>query len=161
MSLPFPDIKLSSVYELTAEMLKEREITLLLMDLDNTLAPYSAHTPNQALTDWVRSMESGGIKLFILSNNKGDRPKVFGSALNLPNVNRSKKPNTDMLFKVLADYNTAPEHAAIIGDQIFTDVACGVRAGITSIVVKPLSLVNPFFLLRYIAELPFRHVRRK
>ena len=161
MTLPFPDIMLPSVYELTPEMLSERGISLLLMDLDNTLAPYSADTPNAALTGWVRGMEAAGITLFILSNNKGERPRVFGEALGLPFVNLSKKPNTDMLFKVLAEYNIPPENAAIIGDQIYTDALCGARAGVTSIVVRPLSFINPLHLLRYIAELPFRRARQK
>lgn len=161
MRFPLPDLKLSSIYELRPEMLKARGIELLLLDLDNTLAPYSADAPSPALISWVRGMESAGIKLFILSNNKGERPKIFGEALGLSYLSRSKKPKTEMLLKVLSDCGTAPEHAAIMGDQIFTDVLCGVRAGVFSIAVKPLSLLNPFFLLRYAAELPFRRERRK
>ena len=95
MTLPLPDLMLPSIYALTPEMLSRRGIELLLLDLDNTLAPYSADAPNEALSAWVRGMSEGGIKLFILSNNKGERPKVFGAALSLPNVNRSKKPKTD------------------------------------------------------------------
>lgn len=161
MTLPIPDICLPSVYALTPEMLRERGISLLLMDLDNTLAPYSADAPSKALNDWVQSMQSGGIKLFILSNNKGERPQTFGSALALPYINRAKKPKTEALFRVLAEYNLPPDSAALIGDQIYTDVLCGARAGLTSIAVRPLSLKNPFFLLRYIAELPFRHKKAK
>ncbi len=160
MTLPIPDIKLPSIYFLTPQMLKNRNISLLLLDLDNTLAPYSARGPNKELSHWVQTMIDAGIKLFILSNNKGERPKVFGKALSVPNLNRAEKPKTDVLFKVLAEYNTAPENAAIMGDQIFTDVLCGVRGGLTTVVVKPLSMKNPFFLLRYIAELPFRQKGR-
>lgn len=161
MTLPIPDLKLRSFYELTPQMLKDKSISLLLLDLDNTLAPYSAHEPNERLRRWVEQMRKGGIALFILSNNKGNRPSVFGSALGLSNVNRSKKPRTDMLFKVLSEYGVAPENAAIMGDQIFTDVLCGTRAGLTTILVRPLSMKNPFFLIRYAFELPFRHTRAK
>lgn len=161
MKLPIPDIKLPSIYSLTPQMLKDRNISLLLLDLDNTLAPYSESSPNEQLSRWVQTMKEAGIKLFILSNNKGERPRVFGKALGVPNRNRAGKPKTEVLFKVLAEYKTAPENAAIMGDQIYTDVLCGVRGGLTSVVVKPLSLKNPFFLLRYIAELPFRHISKK
>ena len=51
-------------------MLKNRNISLLLLDLDNTLAPYSARGPNKELSHWVQTMIDAGIKLFILSNNK-------------------------------------------------------------------------------------------
>jgi len=48
------------------------------------------------------------------------------------------------------------EETAIVGDQIYTDVLCGKRAGIKTIAVRPISLSNPFHYLRYGAELPFR-----
>ena len=161
MSFPYPDIILPSVYDISPELLRERGISLLLMDLDNTLAPYSEDEPREELRRWVQLMREGGIKLFILSNNRGERPKRFGEALGLANVNHSRKPKTDMLFRVLAEYDVAPKNAAIVGDQIFTDVLCGVRAGVTSIVVKPIKFTNPFLFLRYIAELPFRRTRQK
>lgn len=59
MTLPIPDLKLRSFYELTPQMLKDKSISLLLLDLDNTLAPYSAHEPNERLRRWVEQMRKG------------------------------------------------------------------------------------------------------
>ena len=55
----------------------------------------------------------------------------------------------------------APEQTAIVGDQIFTDVLGGNRAGVATILVKPIRLAgNPGRYLRYAVEAPFRLLSR-
>lgn len=45
----------------------------------------------------------------------------------------------------------------MVGDQIFTDTLGGNRAGITTVLVKPLAWgKNPGRRLRYAIETPFR-----
>lgn len=149
-----------SVFELKPEHLRERSITLLLLDLDNTIAPYSRPTPTVAVLNWVDSMKHAGIEPFILSNNRGSRPKTFAEALSLDYINRAKKPSTKKLFEVLEKKGVSPQNAAIIGDQVYTDVACGKRAGVMTILIMPINLKNPLLLGRYWLELPFRTGRR-
>ena len=44
-----------------------------------------------------------------------------------------------------------------MGDQVFTDVLGGNRAGISTILVEPIRLAgNPGRYLRYAVEIPFR-----
>lgn len=159
--LPVPDLKLDSIYELKPEFLHEAGIPLLLLDLDNTLAPYSRPTPTVKLRNWVDSMKKAGIELFILSNNHGSRPRLFAETLNLDYTGRARKPSAKMLLRVLREKNIPPEKAAIIGDQIYTDVICGKRAGVMTIAVKPLELKNPFLALRYGLEIPFRLIKKR
>jgi len=71
------------------------------------------------------------------------------------------KPGTRVLKRVLAEKGVAPAAAALVGDQIYTDVLCAGRAGILSVLVKPLCLRrNPLLALRYGAEAPFRLAAR-
>ena len=54
------------------------------------------------------------------------------------------------------------QQTALVGDQIFTDVLGGNRAGVTTILVKPIRLAgNPGRYVRYAAELPFRWLSNK
>ncbi len=156
MNFPVPDIMIRSIYDLDPQSLADMGITLLLMDLDNTLAPYSIDSAPVHLRNWIDSVRTAGICPFILSNNKGDRPVRFAKDLSLEYVSHAKKPDTSKLFSVLKAKNVKQENAAIIGDQIYTDVLCGVRAGITTIAVRPISMKNPLHLIRYGAEAPFR-----
>lgn len=159
--LPMPDLILNNYSELSAGELTQRKIRLLFLDVDNTIAPYSESTPTVRLRNWVDSLKKEGIEPFILSNNHGIRPKNFASALSVEYIGRAGKPSAQPLLSVLRQKGIAPEETAIIGDQIFTDILCGKRAEVFTILVKPISLRNPIYALRYILELPFRRTRGK
>lgn len=154
--LPVPDYKARSIYDLSPEFFASHGKKLLLLDLDNTLAPYSHPVPTEELRQWIESIKVAGIEPFILSNNRGSRPKTFAQELSIDYVNHCHKPFTAVLYKLLERKGVSPEDCAIVGDQIYTDVACGAKAGILTVVVRPISMNNPFHLFRYGLELPFR-----
>ncbi len=156
MKLPIPNRAVHDIYELTPDFLRSRNITLLLMDLDNTLAPYSTDEATPALKAWIASMKAAGIEPFLFSNNKGDRPSIFARQLNVDYVKLAHKPKQAVLRQVLTQKSTPIERVCIIGDQIYTDVLCGSIAGAYTVVVRPISLKNPLHALRYAAESPFR-----
>lgn len=153
------DVELRSIYELNPELLLENSIDLLILDLDNTLAPYSVDKPTPELINWINSIKKAGIDLFIFSNNYGDRPESFAEALSLGYEKPAKKPSGKKLRQLLKDKGVAPENAAIIGDQIYTDVFCGRLTGVVCILTEPIELKNPLLRLRYWLELPFRSGR--
>lgn len=158
--LPIPDYKARSVYDLPPDFFTDRGIKLLLLDLDNTLAKYSTNAPTPELTAWIDSLKAAGIEPFILSNNHKHRPETFGAALGVGWRNPCKKPQTKALWAVLSEKERKPGECAIVGDQVYTDVACGVAAGVLTVVVRPLDMKNPFFASRYATELPFRALAR-
>ena len=49
-----------------------------------------------------------------------------------------------------------PSEAAIVGDQIFTDMWGGNRAGVLTLMVDPIEFGTVFRFLRYCIETPFR-----
>ena len=94
-----PKIRLESIYELTPELLAERGISLLMLDLDNTLAPYSGSAPTERLFRWRDDMLRGGITLFIVSNTKTDRAKSFAAKWQVPYVDAAKSRARGALTK--------------------------------------------------------------
>ena len=52
--LLFPDLMFDTYTELTPAYLKEKGVTLLLSDLDNTLALHETARPTDAVRAWVR-----------------------------------------------------------------------------------------------------------
>ena len=64
--------------DITVEYLKEQNITLLLSDLDFTLAAKSTRRPDQPLRDWIAGLSAAGIAFMIVSNNRsGTRGTEF------------------------------------------------------------------------------------
>ncbi len=148
----------NSIYDLSGPALAAQGIRLLLADLDNTLVPYGVALPTRQVRDWNRSLAQAGVTLFILSNNRHtDRPRLFCESLGVPYLGHAGKPKAGGFYRALEQMGVSPEQAAIVGDQIFTDILGGSRAGVTTILVRPIRLAgNPGRYLRYWAEWPFR-----
>lgn len=147
-----------NIYEISGAALGRRGIRLLLADLDNTLVPYGVPLPDEKLKSWRDELAAHGVTLFILSNNRHEsRPRTFAQALDVPYIGHAGKPKTASFVKAMEQMGVAPEQTAIVGDQIFTDVLGGNRAGVATILVKPIRLAgNPGRYLRYAVEVPFR-----
>lgn len=146
------------IYELTGAALAARGFTLLLADLDNTLVPYGVPLPDERLRAWRDDLAAHGVTLFVLSNNRHEsRPRIFSDALEIPYIGHAGKPKTPSFCRAMERLGASREQTAIVGDQIFTDVLGGNRAGVATILVEPIRLAgNPGRYLRYAAEWPFR-----
>jgi HAD superfamily phosphatase (TIGR01668 family) len=130
-----------------------------MVDLDNTIAKYSEHTPSISAITWFENMRLNNISLYFISNTKREyRVKAFAEALNVPYVFNAQKPSPNSLLHVMKTNGYQPGETAYIGDQIFTDTLAAKRAKVTTIIVRPLSLKNPLLFLRYLAEIPIRAI---
>ena len=147
-----------NIYELSGAALARHGFRLLLADLDNTLVPYGVPLPDERLKAWRDDLAVHGVTLFILSNNRHEsRPRTFAEALNVPYIGHAGKPKTSSFGKAMERMGVTAAQTAIVGDQVFTDVLGGNRAGVAAILVKPIRLAgNPGRYLRYAAEIPFR-----
>ena len=163
MALFKADFLADNIYEVSGEALARRGIKLLLADLDNTLVPYGVPLPNEKVINWRDELHAYGITLFVLSNNRHEsRPRIFSEGLDVPYIGHAAKPWKRSFLKAMEDMRVTKEQTAIIGDQIFTDVLGGNRAGVTTILVKPIRLAgNPGRYLRYGVEIPFRLLSAK
>ena len=152
------DLVCDSIYDIDLSALKAAGIRLLLADLDNTLVPYGVPLPTDEVRAWNEWLKEAGVTLFVLSNNRhADRPRIFSEGLGIPFIGHAGKPKTGSFFKAMEQMGVTAEQTAIVGDQIFTDTLGGNRAGVTTILVKPIRLAgNPGRYVRYAAELPFR-----
>ena len=75
--MPFslvPDRLFADYRDVTPALLKEAGVTLLLTDLDYTLAPKSCRRPDEALHDWIAALRAEGIQCMIVSNNRPGHP---------------------------------------------------------------------------------------
>lgn len=156
LRLPVPDLLLRSIYEVTPDFVRSHGLRLLLLDLDNTLSPYEIDEPTDELRSWLAEMRGAGAEPFIFSNNRGGRPELFAGKLGVGFVGRAKKPSPRRLLSLLDERQIGKNEAALIGDQIYTDIFCARRAGVLAVAVRPIDARKPHRALRYAAEVPFR-----
>lgn len=134
-----PDEYLPSVRHVDLRRLQARGIRGLIVDLDNTLAPWRGGPPSPELVAWVAEARRLGLGVCIVSNNWGERVQAVGRVLGVPVVRGAVKPRRSAFRRALALLGTTPQETAVIGDQLFTDVLGGKRLGMYTVLVVPLS----------------------
>ena len=158
--LPIPDRKLRTIYELAPRELTDLGIRFVILDVDNTIAPYTVHTADERMIAWVQGLRDAGLDVFVLSNNRGERPERFSAAFGLPFRKKAWKPFTRQARAVMAEKGYLPRETAFIGDQIYTDVCCAKWCGAYAVLVHPIEFHRFILRFRYWLEWPFRAARR-
>ena len=153
---PVPDAMEESIYKITPRMFTNRKIRFIILDIDNTVAPYTVPEATERMKAWVQSLQNAGLELFILSNNRGERPETFAAAFDLPFRKKAWKPFTKAAKEVMAERGYAPCETAFIGDQIYTDTACAKWCGAFAVLVHPIEFNRFILRFRYWLEFPFR-----
>ena len=129
---PIPRGVYPSVTSLDPKKLKEKGITLVLADLDNTLVPYKVLEPSNEVAAWMAALKEEGIDLFLLSNSrKPGRAQKFAQQVGIPYQGHSGKPKKAGYLKAMERMGRTPQETVMVGDQIFTDPLGANRAGVT------------------------------
>ena len=93
----------------TPDFLRAHGVTLLLTDLDYTLAPKSVREPDDAVRAWLAALAAAGVTVAVLSNNRSPLEK----------------------------FKTPQEHTAMLGDKLLTDILGAKRSGVLALMVEP------------------------
>lgn len=132
-----PTIYKKNIFEIDYNKLKEKGITCLVFDLDNTLGLIDHKKCPRNTKKLIKSLQSDFLVL-ISSNNTKERLAPYLKELGIGGVHFSMKPSTRGLRKIKKDYNLKKKEMVMIGDQIVTDVLAGNRFKIMTILVDPL-----------------------
>ncbi|WP_291243720.1 YqeG family HAD IIIA-type phosphatase [Fournierella sp.] len=133
-----PEYLFSGAAAITPEFLKEKGITALVLDVDNTLTGHDSQQLPEAIRDWLDRMRAAGIQLAIASNNNEERVRPFAQSIGLDYVAMSCKPLTFGLARARKKFGVPQRQMAIVGDQLFTDRLAGTLYGIPALVVQPM-----------------------
>jgi HAD superfamily phosphatase (TIGR01668 family) len=133
-----PDFYLEAVYQLDHESLKKHGIKAVMVDLDNTLIAWNNPDGTPELLAWLEDMKANGIEVIVVSNNNHDRVKRAVEKFSVDYIWRAMKPFALGINKALKQFGVAPQEVVMVGDQMMTDIRAAHRAGVKSILVKPL-----------------------
>lgn len=151
----------TSLTDIDPQMLRKQGISLLMLDFDNTIVPYTTDTPTALTEAWLKNVQSSGIQICVVSNSKRDRVPAFCKERGIDYVTHAKKPFSKGIRICMERYNRGPDECALVGDQIFTDTLGANCAGITSVLVKSINNHNVWLKLRHVAEMPFIFVAKR
>ena len=126
-----------SIYDINYDKLKEEGITCLIFDLDNTLGLLSSKKSPRRTKTLIRELQNDFLVL-VFTNNIKRRLKPYLKDLGVGGVSFALKPSIFGLARIKRNYRLKKKEMAIIGDQMMTDVLCGNRFHIKTILVDPL-----------------------
>ncbi len=151
-----PDYMFSSFADITPEFLTSLGIKALLIDIDNTLAPYEQAVPDERIRAWLDALSANGISASLISNNHPPRVELFVRDLGIDAYPDSGKPKSKMLLAAMKKMGSAPENTAGLGDQLLTDTLAVHRLGMLSIIVPPIKdKTSLFFKFKRVLERPY------
>lgn len=132
-----PSLYLDKIYDLSFEWLKERAITSVITDLDNTLVPWRDYRVVDELAGWFDSLHDKGFKTLILTNARPAPTIVqLSRELNTKLVVGARKPVSRFFKTALKALGSRPQETCVIGDQLFTDVLGGNLMGCHTVLVE-------------------------
>ncbi|MDO5403216.1 MAG: YqeG family HAD IIIA-type phosphatase [Eubacteriales bacterium] len=133
----YPDWYVDSAYKVDYKKLYDKGYRGIIFDVDNTLVEHGAPVTKRAAA-LFESLRKTGFDTCIISNNKETRVKPLAEQVASKYVSRAKKPSPVNYVKAMNMMGTDSKNTLFIGDQLFTDVWGANRAGIKTILVKPI-----------------------
>lgn len=134
-----PKAYVSSIFEIKPQFFQEREISAIILDLDNTIVPWKGKTIAPEVVELLRSFRLSGLRLCVVSNALPRRVREVLEPLGIPGISKARKPRGKPYRQALRMLGATPRETAVIGDQVFTDIWGGNRQGIFTVLVTPLS----------------------
>lgn len=157
-----PDYMFGRYADVTPDFLRSIGVRALLIDIDNTLAPYEQPDPDEGHRAWLASLEAAGIRAALISNNDRDRVERFNATLGLVAHWKSGKPFGRTMRRVMEEWGVSADETAVLGDQLLTDALAGKHMGLRTIIVPPIRDKRTAFVRfkRYL-ERPYIRAYRK
>lgn len=158
----YPKEYLDSTYAIDFEEFYEKGFRGIIFDIDNTLVPHGMPADERAIALFEK-LEKTGYKVTMLSNNKEPRVKLFCDAVGAPYIYKAGKPNPEKYKQAYLLMGTDKTNTLFVGDQIFTDIWGANRAGLYSILVKPIHPKEEIqiVLKRYLEKIILFFYKRK
>lgn len=133
----YPDEYLDSAYEIDYRKLYEEGCRGILFDIDNTLVPHGKPADERSIA-LFRMLKEIGFQTTLLSNNKEPRVRSFHVSVGAPYIHKANKPSPVNYRLAMKKMGTDTKNTIFVGDQLFTDIWGAKKAGIRTVLVKPI-----------------------
>ncbi|HEY5433287.1 MAG TPA: HAD hydrolase-like protein, partial [Coriobacteriia bacterium] len=91
---------------------------------------------------WIDDLKGRGFRVCAVSNNWHERVRIVAAGLGVDLVDHAVKPFPFAFLRALSRVGGRAREAAVIGDQLFTDILGGKLLGMRTVLVQPLSATD-------------------
>lgn len=133
-----PRQTVGSIYDIDLGDLWNSGYHHMIIDIDNTITAWNQYHIHPRLKSWIQSACDTGFRICLLSNNSQQKVQQFAARLGVIAAPTGGKPFARAFQSALAALQSNTSNTLVIGDQIFTDILGGNRAGLYTILVDPI-----------------------
>jgi HAD superfamily phosphatase (TIGR01668 family) len=130
------------ITDIDLEELRQSGIKGIILDLDSTLVAPRSGKLTPAAKQWLEAARENFLLAVVSNNKKTDYLAAVQKLLAIPVVGDARKPSKGAILSLLQELKLPPSEAVLVGDRPLTDVWAGARAGMRTILVKPLKSMN-------------------
>lgn len=134
-----PDVVVSAAHDVTPELLSDRGVKAVMVDLDDTILASNETQPGENIRSWLNSLRDAGLPVALVSNGARERVERCCQELEIEGFHLAGKPFWWAFQRGLKRLGYSASETAMIGDQLFTDVLGANLAGMVSVLVRPLT----------------------
>ena len=128
----------ATIYDINLQPLWDSGYQYMIIDVDNTITAWNNYQVSDELMNWIKDVKKIGFRICLLSNNQQNKIQEFASELGVIAAPKGGKPFSRAFQSALTALGAAANNTLVIGDQLFTDILGGNRAGLYSILVEPI-----------------------
>lgn len=133
----YPREYVDSTYSIDFDRFYREGYRGIIFDIDNTLVPHGAPADERARALFAR-LKGLGFACCLLSNNQLPRVELFNKDVQVHFIENAHKPSVKNYRRAMERMGTDTSNTIFVGDQLFTDIYGANRAGIRTILVKPI-----------------------
>ena len=132
--------------DISHEYLVRHDILGIALDIDNTIVADGETEIVPSVSQWLKTI---ALPICLLSNGKEERVRLFAGLFGLSYICRANKPFKKAYIKTAELLGIKDvSRIAIIGDQLFSDILGGNRAGCYTIKVDPIDKAKDPFIVK-------------
>ena len=139
MKLLKPDISVDSLSEIDIAFWKRRGIRCILVDLDNTVAPWRKTDMTDEARQLIAQCRDAAIMVVLFTNAPEKRAREAAWKAGISYYAPARKPFLFRYRKAIAELGVSAAETMAVGDQIFTDILGGNLMGCATVLTSPLS----------------------
>lgn len=145
-----PDYNVESLEDIDFDALKAEGKTVLIFDLDSTLMPSKSGNYLPKTKELLKKLQQD-FTVAILSNNTNKKyiDKVR-SVTDFEVISHAHKPDTKVMLEYLDRIGKTVNDAVMIGDRPLTDILCGQKAKVTTVLVDSITKDKEHKVVRFV-----------
>ncbi len=139
MNKYIPTQILPTIYDIDFQKLYQNGKSIIFTDIDNTLIPYTKKNFDIRLIQLFKELHNMGYIIISVTNNSNKRLLPFLQEGYFDDyLARANKPYCRKLQQFMKTNRIDTSTVLFIGDQILTDIACGNKIGLDTVLVKSI-----------------------